>query len=209
MNIKKNISYKKIMERKFILASNNNGKIREMKEKLNPLGITVISQKEAGYNIEVDETGTTFEENATLKAEAIYKLSKLPVISDDSGLEIDALNGEPGIYSARYAGENATDEDRRNKVLNLMKNVKKEKRTARFTCAICYIDEDGNKHIFKQSCEGTIATEPHGENGFGYDPIFLVGEKSFAELSNNEKNKISHRGKAIDEFVKYLKQEEN
>ena len=129
MNIKKNISYKKIMERKFILASNNNGKIREMKEKLNPLGITVISQKEAGYNIEVDETGTTFEENATLKAEAIYKLSKLPVISDDSGLEIDALNGEPGIYSARYAGENATDEDRRNKVLNLMKNVEKEKRT--------------------------------------------------------------------------------
>ena len=150
MNIKKNISYKKIMERKFILASNNNGKIREMKEKLNPLGITVISQKEAGYNIEVDETGTTFEENATLKAEAIYKLSKLPVISDDSGLEIDALNGEPGIYSARYAGENATDEDRRNKVLNLMKNVEKEKRTARCTCAICYIDEDGNKNIFKQ-----------------------------------------------------------
>ena len=90
-----------------------------------------------------------------------------------------------------------------------MKNVEKEKRTARFTCAICYIDEDGNKHIFKQSCEGTIATEPHGVNGFGYDPIFLVGEKSFAELSNNEKNKISHRGKAIDEFVKYLKQEEN
>ena len=126
MNIKKNISYKKIMERKFILASNNNGKIREMKEKLNPLGITVISQKEAGYNIEVDETGTTFEENATLKAEAIYKLSKLPVISDDSGLEIDALNGEPGIYSARYAGENATDEDRRNKVLNLMKNKKEQ-----------------------------------------------------------------------------------
>ena len=197
------------MERKFILASNNDGKIREMKEKLNPLGITVISQKEAGYNIEVDETGTTFEENATLKAEAIYKLSKLPVISDDSGLEIDALNGEPGIYSARYAGENATDEDRRNKVLNLMKNVEKEKRTARFTCAICYIDEDGNKHIFKQSCEGTKATEPHGVNGFEYDPIFLVGEKSFAELSNNEKNKISHRGKAIDEFVKYLKQEEN
>ena len=196
MNIKKNISYKKTMERKFILASNNNGKIREMKEKLISLGITVISQKEAGYNIEVDET-------------AIYKLSKLPVISDDSGLEIDALNGEPGIYSARYAGENATDEDRRNKVLNLMKNVEKEKRTARFTCAICYIDEDGNKHIFKQSCEGTIATEPHGVNGFGYDPIFLVGEKSFAELSNNEKNKISHRGKAIDEFVKYLKQEEN
>ena len=126
MNIKKNISYKKTMERKFILASNNNGKIKEMKEKLNPLGITVISQKEAGYNIEVDETGTTFEENATLKAEAIYKLSKLPVISDDSGLEIDALNGEPGIYSARYAGENATDEDRRNKFIDEIKKVDDE-----------------------------------------------------------------------------------
>lgn len=197
------------MERKFILASNNNGKVQEMKEKLAPLGINIISQKEAGYNIEVDETGTTFEENATLKAEAIYKLSNLPVIADDSGLEIDALNGEPGIYSARYAGENATDEDRLNKVLNLMKNVEKEKRTARFTCAICYIDKNGSKHIFKQSCEGKISTKPQGTSGFGYDPIFFVGEKSFAELSKSEKNKISHRGKAIDEFVKYLKQEEN
>lgn len=197
------------MERKIILASNNKGKLREIKDKLNKFGIEVVSQKEAGYDIEVEETGKTFEENATLKAEAIYKLSKLPAVSDDSGLEIDFLNGEPGIYSARYAGENATDEDKYNKILNLMKDVKKEQRTARFTCAICYIDIKGNKHIFQKSCEGIIATEPKGNNGFGYDPIFLFGDKSFAELSEEEKNKISHRGKAIEAFVKYISENEN
>lgn len=194
------------MENIVILASNNENKLKEIKTKLNPFGIEVVSQKEAGFDIDVEETGTTFSENAILKAEAIYKMANKPVISDDSGLEIDALNGEPGIYSARYAGENATDADKINKVLNLMKDVTDEnKRTARFKCAICYIDNNGEKHIFEQSCEGVIATETHGDNGFGYDPIFMVGEKSFAELSSDEKNLISHRGKAVKELVEYLK----
>lgn len=194
------------MENIVILASNNKNKLKEIKTKLNPYGIEVVSQKEAGFDIDVEETGTTFSENAILKAEAIYKMANKPVISDDSGLEIDALNGEPGIYSARYAGENATDADKINKVLNLMKDVTDEnKRTARFKCAICYIDNNGEKHIFEQSCEGVIATETHGDNGFGYDPIFMVGEKSFAELSSDEKNLISHRGKAVKELVEYLK----
>lgn len=193
------------MKKIFILASNNKNKVREFKEKLKEFNIDVISQKDAGYDIEVEETGTTFAENATLKAEAIYKLSGKPTIADDSGLEIDYLNGEPGVYSARYAGPNATDEDKNNKVLDLMKNVKEEDRTARFKCDICYIDENGEKHIFEGVFEGKIDTEPKGTNGFGYDPIFNIGDKTSAELSPEEKNEISHRGKAIKKFVDYLK----
>ncbi|MBO5349609.1 MAG: XTP/dITP diphosphatase [Clostridia bacterium] len=194
------------MENIIILASNNKNKLKEITAKLNPFGIKVISQKEAGYDIEVEETGTTFQENAILKAEAIYELSNKPVIAEDSGLEVDFLNGDPGVYSARYAGENATDEDKCNKILNLMKDVKDDnKRTARFKCAICYIDANGIKHIFEQSCEGIIAKEPHGNNGFGYDPIFMIENKSFAEITQEEKNEISHRGKAIKELVNYIK----
>lgn len=194
------------MQKIIILASNNKNKLREIKSKLSSFNIDVLSQKEAGYDIDVEETGTTFKENAILKAEAIYKVSKKPVIADDSGLEVDFLNGEPGVYSARFCGENATDKDRINKILELMKDVDdNNKRTARFICSICYIDENGKKHIFEQSCEGIIAKAPQGENDFGYDPIFLVGDKSFAQISEQEKNEISHRGKAIKELVNYLK----
>lgn len=194
------------MKEIFILASNNKNKIREFNEKLGEFGIKVISQKEAGYDIEVEETGETFSENAILKAEAIYKLSLKPTIADDSGLEIDYLNGEPGVYSHRYAGESATDEDRNKKVLDLMKNVEENKRTARFKCDICYIDLEGNKNNFEGVCEGKIAYEPKGINGFGYDPIFIVGDKSFAQLKPEEKNCISHRGKAIKQFVDYIRE---
>ena len=190
-----------------IIASNNKNKLRELREKLSKLDISVISQKEAGFDIEVDETGTTFEENAVLKAQAIYDLIKKPVIADDSGLEIDTLGGQPGIYSHRFAGENATDEDRINKVLTLMKDVEEQKRTARFICVGCYIDENGEKHIFKGTAEGKISKNPRGENGFGYDPIFICElGKSFAEISGEEKNKISHRGRMTDKFVKYLEE---
>lgn len=195
------------MENTFILASNNKDKLQEMKTKLKPLGIEIISQSEAGYNIEVEETGTTFAENATIKARAIYELSHKPVISDDSGLEVDFLNGEPGVYSARYAGENATNADRMNKILNLMKDAKDNERTARFKCAICYIDKDGQTHIFEGACEGVIAKEQCGEDGFGYDPIFLYEGVSFANMTREEKNKISHRGKALNEFLKFLQTE--
>ena len=190
-----------------ILASNNNNKLREMKEKLNNYDIDVISQKEAGFNIEVEETGTTFEENAILKAKAIFKKTKKPVIADDSGLEIDALNGEPGVYSKRYAGENSTELDRINKVLNLLKDVPEEKRTARFRCVICYIDQNEKQHIFEGIAEGKIGYSPIGNNGFGYDPIFICEkENTFAEISSNDKNKISHRGKAIEKFINFIKE---
>lgn len=195
------------MENTFILASNNKDKLQEMKTKLKPLGIEIISQSEAGYNIEVEETGTSFAENATIKARAIYELSHKPVISDDSGLEVDFLNGEPGVYSARYAGENATNADRMNKILNLMKDAKDNERTARFKCAICYIDKDGQTHIFEGACEGVIAKEQCGKDGFGYDPIFLYEGVSFANMTREEKNKISHRGKALNEFLKFLQTE--
>ena len=187
----------------YILASNNKNKLREYKEKLSEFGIDVISQSEAGINIEVEETGTTFAENAELKAKAIYDLVKKPVISDDSGLSVDALGGDPGVFSHRFAGP--TDQDRINKILTLLENVDDEKRTAHFTCAICFIDENGNEHIFEEKCEGTIARKQEGENGFGYDPIFLYEGKTFADISSEEKNEISHRGRAIKSFVNYIR----
>ena len=188
-----------------ILASNNTNKLREMRDKLSKYNMNVISQKEAGYDIEIEETGTTFEENATIKATEIYKLAKMPVIADDSGLIIDSLDGALGVYSHRFAGPNATDKDRINKALTLLKEVPDDKRTARFKCAICYIDENGKKHIFVGTTEGKIAFEPRGNNGFGYDPIFICEKnKTFAELTGEEKNKISHRGRAIEKFVDYL-----
>lgn len=190
-----------------ILASNNKNKLRELKEKLKEFNIEVISQAEAGFNIEVEETGTTFEENAILKAEAIYKLCKKPVIAEDSGLEVDFLDGMPGVYSHRFAGENATDEDRVNKVLNMLKDVPEEKRTARFKCTSCYIDINGEKHIFEGVTEGKIAGKPRGKNGFAYDPIFICElGKTFAEVSSEEKNSISHRGRMLEKFIKFIKE---
>lgn len=187
-----------------ILASNNKNKLKEITEKVKELDFKIISQSEAGYDIEVEETGKTFEENAILKAEAIYKISNMPVIAEDSGLEIDSLNGEPGVYTKRYAGENATSQDKIEKVLKLMENVEESKRTARFRCVICYIDEKGEKHIFDGSCEGKITYEPYGTDGFAYDPIFLYDTRTFAQMTSEEKNKISHRGKAVNELVEYL-----
>ncbi len=194
------------MKKTIILASNNAHKVVELKEKLEPYGIDVLSQKEAGFNIEVDETGTTFEENAMLKAETIYNISKMPTIADDSGLMVDAIGGQPGVHSHRFAGPNATDDDRINKLLELLKNVPDEKRTARFKTSICYIDENGKKHIFEGTCEGTIGKEKVGENGFGFDPIFICEGRTFAQRSREEKNKISHRGRAIEKFIKYIEE---
>lgn len=187
-----------------ILASNNENKLKEISKELEQFSIKVILQREAGYNIEVEETGKTFEENAILKAEAIYKISKKPVIADDSGLEIDALNGEPGVYSARYAGPHGTQKQIIEKVLKLMKDVEDEKRTARFKCVICYIDESGKKHIFGGTCEGKITKKEYGTSGFGYDPIFLYKDKTFAQMGMEEKNKISHRGQTIKKLVDYF-----
>lgn len=192
---------------KVILASNNQHKLAEIKKILEPLGYELVSQREAGINIEVEETGTTFEENAALKAEAIYKKAKMPVISDDSGLEVDYLNGAPGVYSHRFAGPDATDEDRCNKLLSELEGVKTDKRTARFVCVICYIDKDGKKSIVRGTCEGTIGTEARGCNGFGYDPVFMYKGLSFAEIPSEEKNKVSHRADALRKFSELLTKE--
>lgn len=192
------------MEKIIILASNNKNKIKEISNKLSKFGMKVITQKEAVGDLEVEENGKTFAENAILKAEAIYKLTSKPVIADDSGLEVDYLNGKPGVYSNRFLGPDATDDDRINKIIELLKDAPEKERTARFVCSICYIDEKGEKHIFEKSCEGYIAKEKHGDNGFGYDPIFMIGNISFAEMSSEDKNKISHRGKAIESFVSYI-----
>jgi len=184
---------------KIIIASNNAGKVKEYKQLLQPLGYNAVSQSEAGISIEVEETGNTFEENAGLKARKIYELSGGAVISDDSGLEVDFLGGEPGIYSARYAPVG----QRRSTILEKLSGVPQEKRTARFVCCICYIDESGEK-IITETCEGYIGYENKGENGFGYDPIFMYGDKSFAELTDSEKNAISHRGKALQGLINQL-----
>ncbi len=185
---------------KIILASNNQNKLREFREILEPFGFEVVSQSEAGAGIEVEENGTTFAENAYIKCRAIYDIFKTPVISDDSGLEIDALNGAPGIYSARYAEPGK----RCARVLSELNGVPDEKRTARFKCSICYIDENGTSHSVTGVCEGRIGYEKRGANGFGYDPIFMYGDKSFAELSAEEKNAVSHRADALKKFTEML-----
>lgn len=182
---------------KLILATNNQHKLTEFRRVLDPLGVTVMSQKEAGISIDVEEMGKTFEENAKLKADAIYQLTGLPTVADDSGLEVDILDNAPGVYTARYAGENATDADRYNKLLGEMKAVKDADRTARFVCVLHYIDSDGVGHSMRGECFGKIGYEPKGENGFGYDPVFMVGNKSFSELLPEEKDAVSHRGKAL------------
>lgn len=192
---------------KIILASNNKNKILEFKQILSPLGYDVISQSEAGVNIEVEENGTTFEENSMIKAKAVYDIAKMAVIADDSGLEVDYLDKAPGVYSHRYAGENATDKDRCRKILSELEGVSDDKRTARFVCVISYIDNNGNASVLKGECEGTIGREMKGDNGFGYDPIFMIGDRSFAEISADEKNSISHRANALKKLTEKLKGE--
>ena len=190
---------------KLILASNNKNKLAEMKKIMEPFGYEVISQSEAGINIDVEETGETFEENARLKAQAIHRLTGSAVISDDSGLEVDYLDGAPGVYSHRFAGEDATDEQRCQKLINMMEDAEDPQRTARFVCVICYIAEDGSEKTVRGTVEGSISREPHGENGFGYDPVFMSKGQSFAQISSEEKNKVSHRADALRKLSEILK----
>lgn len=200
--------------KQFLIASNNSKKVEELQRILKPLGISAVSAREAGISLEdVEETGTTFKENAYIKAKAAYKLSKMPCVADDSGLMVDALGGNPGVYSARYSGENATDKQNTEKLLNELKNVPDKDRTAAFYCCICVILNDDVIYA-SGKCEGTIARSPRGDNGFGYDPVFLLDNgMSFAEITSEEKDQISHRGKALIKIQKklkeYYKSEEN
>ena len=192
------------MDCKIVAATNNKNKLREFKEILSPLGYQIISLKDLGLDIEVEETGTTFEENSLIKAKAVLKAAGMAALADDSGLMVDALGGEPGIYSARYC--EGTDADRINFLLEKMKDVPDEKRTARFVSAITLMFTDGDVVTARGTCEGKIAKAPSGRNGFGYDPVFYVEQygKTFAELTAEQKNLISHRGNALSELQKQL-----
>lgn len=192
----------------FVIATNNSKKRVELDRILNPLNIQAVTAEQAGVDLqEVEETGTTFEENAELKAVAACDLSGLPAVADDSGLVVDALDGAPGIYSARYAGKNATDADRIVKLLGEMKDIPLEKRTARFVSAVCCMFPDGRKIMVRGECEGKIGLTPQGKDGFGYDPVFVTKNgKTFAELTPEEKDAVSHRGIALRKLAEQLKQ---
>ncbi len=190
------------MKLKLVMATNNANKLREARELLSPLGIEVLSQREAGADCDPEENGATFEENAQIKARAVFDAVGLPVIADDSGLCVDALDGAPGVYSARYAPEG----ERCAKLLSNMEGVSDEKRTARFVCAVCFIGEDGKAEFVRGECEGVIGHEERGTNGFGYDPVFVYGGRTLAEMSSDEKNKISHRGAAMRSLYRLLKE---
>ncbi len=188
----------------FILATKNPNKLKEMQRILMPLGITVKCEKDFDFPFDdVEENGLTFEENALLKARSAAIQSGLPAIADDSGLCVDALNGEPGIYSARYAGDGNSDSNN-DKLLKNMASVPDEKRTAKFVCAVCCYFSEDNYFFVRGECNGLIAHERHGNGGFGYDPIFIHDGISFAELSAEEKDKCSHRGIAMRLFKEKL-----
>ncbi|MBM3166132.1 MAG: XTP/dITP diphosphatase [Chloroflexi bacterium] len=194
--------------RKLLLATTNEGKTRELCQLLNGVPFELVTPKQLGINIDIAEDRASYQENASIKAEAYAQASGLVSLADDSGLEVDALNGEPGIRSARYAGDKANDKDRIEYLLSRLEGVPPEKRRARFVCIIA-IAVPGEKTIICQgNCHGSITTEPRGENGFGYDPVFYLAElgKTMAELSPEQKGQVSHRGQAARKARHILEQ---
>ncbi|KEH98480.1 nucleoside-triphosphate diphosphatase [Clostridium botulinum C/D str. BKT12695] len=193
--------------KKLIVASNNQHKIEEIKEMLKEFNLDVISLKEAGINIDVEENGVTFAENAHIKASEIFKIVKdSMVLADDSGLMVEALNGEPGVYSARYAGEHGNDKKNNEKLLSKLKGIKFEDRKAKFICAMELIVDENTSIKVEGEVKGYILEAQRGKNGFGYDPLFYVPkfDKTTAEMTSKEKNSISHRGKALKNLKKVL-----
>lgn len=189
----------------FILATNNMKKLAEMQRILSPLGINVVTAKMLGVTLEdVEEDGETFEDNAKLKASAACKEMNMPAIADDSGLCVDYLNGAPGIFSARFAGEHGNDEKNNDLLLEKLDGVPLEKRTAHYVCAICCTFPDGREIVVRGECSGVIGFERDGNEGFGYDPLFLVDGKAFGRYTAEEKDKISHRGNALRLLTKEL-----
>ncbi len=190
---------------KFVIATHNAHKLIELQRILEPLGIEGVTDRDLGIELpEVEETGTTFAENAYLKAASACQVTGLPAIADDSGLVVDALGGRPGVYSARYGGEEATDDDRNVLILGEMKDVPKGERSARFVASVCCVFPNGDVLRAEGTFEGEIGYAPAGENGFGYDPIFVVGDRTSAEMSSAEKDAMSHRGNALRVFSKDL-----
>lgn len=195
---------------KLVVASNNAHKIAELNAILSRLGMEVVSQREAGVHVEPEETGTTFEENSYIKAKAVLEASGMAAVADDSGLMVEALGGAPGVYSARFGGaECRTDRDRLEYLLKKMEG--QENRAAKFVSVITVLTPDGRKLVARGECPGVLLTEPHGDNGFGYDPIFFYPQKgcTFAELPAEEKNKISHRSRALKLLSERIQKEWN
>lgn len=186
-------------------ATGNAGKLKEIRRILEAQGHTVKSQKELGITLEPEETGTTFAENARIKAMAVYQATGLPTMADDSGLCIDALDGQPGVYSARYYGEDTPYTEKNRYILSRLEGLPQEKRTARFVAHITCVLSPEQILDCEGVCEGTIGLAPAGEGGFGYDPIFYVGDKSFAQLDGKAKDAVSHRGKALAKLYEQLK----
>ena len=190
---------------KLVVATNNSHKLEEFKRILEPLGIQILSQKEAGIHIQPEENGLTFAENAWIKAKAIFKATGLPTVADDSGLCVDALGGRPGVYSARYHGEDTPYPEKMQALLDELKDVEDSRRTAQFVCAIACAWEAETKIETLGVCQGKIGYQPLGSGGFGYDPIFMVNGKSYSQLTGEEKDAISHRGLALREFYSKVK----
>jgi XTP/dITP diphosphohydrolase len=182
-----------------ILATNNPDKIREIEKILADVEVEIRTMADFDDFPNVEETGKTIAENAVLKAEAVWKKYGLPCVADDTGLEVDCLDGAPGVYSSRFAGEDCSYEDNWRKLLSLLEGVQDKDRAARFRTVIAFVDKDGQTHVAEGMLEGSIARQPRGEFGFGYDPVFIVAdtEKTLAELPPQEKNRISHRGLAL------------
>lgn len=197
------------MDKKIVFATSNQGKMREIREILKDLGMEVLSMKEAGADIDIVEDGDSFEANALIKAKAVWNETGGIVLADDSGLEIDYLNGEPGIYSARYMGEDTSYDIKNWNLIHRLDGVDEKNRTARFVAVIAAVLPDGRTLTAKGTMEGYIAYEPAGEGGFGYDPILMLPEfgKTSAEITMEEKNKISHRGKALEAMKERLREE--
>ena len=193
--------------KRILFATGNQGKMKEVREILADLGVEVISMREAGVSAEIVEDGETFEENAVIKARTIMELTGEVTLADDSGLEIDALGGEPGVYSARYMGEDTSYHIKNNDLIRRLSQVPRQQRTARFVCSIAAAFPDGEIITTDGVIEGLIGYEEAGENGFGYDPIFVVPQLgcTTAQLSDEQKNEISHRGKALRKMKEELR----
>lgn len=190
---------------KYIIATHNAHKLAEIARILEPLGIEAVTDRDLGIELpEVDETGTTFAQNAYLKAASACEFSGLPAIADDSGLAVDALGGEPGVYSARYGGDGLDDNDRNNLLLKNMKDIPVGRRQAQFVSAVCCVFPNGDTLRTEGIVRGEIGFAAKGQNGFGYDPLFYVGDRTTAEMSAQEKDAISHRGQALAAFAEKL-----
>ncbi len=196
------------MPEKIILATGNRGKVKEIRDLVADLPISFLSLNDIPDPPEVLEDGATFEENALKKARETARATGMPALADDSGLCVDALDGRPGVLSARYAGDDSSDESKYRRILKEMRDVPEGKRTARFVCVLALVHPDGEERIFRGVCEGRITREPRGAGGFGYDPIFLYedSERTFAEIGREFKNQVSHRGRALAAFAEYLRE---